>query len=108
MRDVLQVRNEYRLRQWTQIIRQCQSSGLTNREYCAQNGISEKTYYYWLKKIRTALAEKEAPHLIRLEDMSADEPEDMIHIRFRSAALTLPADTNVEAIAAVLHSLQQL
>lgn len=108
MRDVLQVRDEYRFQQWTQIIQQCQSSGLTNKEFCEQNGISEKTYYYWLKKIRTALAEKETPHLVRLDDMSTDEPDEMIHIRFRSANLTLPADTNVEAIAAVLRSLQQL
>ena len=108
MRDVLQVRDEYRFQQWTQIIQQCQSSGLTNKEFCEQNGISVKTYYYWLKKIRTALAEKETPHLVRLDDMSTDEPDEMIHIRFRSANLTLPADTNVEAIAAVLRSLQQL
>ena len=97
-----------RLQQWTQIIQQCKSSGLTNKAFCAQNGISEKTYYYWLKKMRTALAEKEAPHIIRLEDTPTDEPEDMIHIRFRSANMTLPAGTNVQAIAAVLQSLQQL
>lgn len=52
--------------------------------------------------MRTALAEKEAPHIIRLEDTPTDEPEDMICIRFRSANLTLPADTNVQVIAAVL------
>lgn len=108
MGDVLQVRNEYRFQQWTQIIQQCQSSGLTNKEFCAQNGISEKTYDYWFKKIRTALAEKEVPHLVRLDDMPADEVDDMIHIRFRSANLLLPAGTNVESIAAVLRSLQQL
>ncbi|WP_317322230.1 IS66 family insertion sequence element accessory protein TnpA, partial [Subdoligranulum variabile] len=108
MGDVLQIRDGYRLQQWTQIIQQCKSSGLTNKAFCAQNGISEKTYYYWLKKMRTALAEKEAPHIIRLEDTPTDEPEDMIHIRFRSANMTLPAGTNVQAIAAVLQSLQQL
>ena len=108
MGDVLQIRDGYRLQQWTQIIQQCKSSGLTNKAFCAQNGISEKTYYYWLRKMRTALAEKEAPHIIRLEDTPMDEPEDMIHIRFRSANMTLPAGTNVQAIAAVLQSLQQL
>lgn len=65
MGDVLQVRNEYRFQQWTQIIQQCQSSGLTNKEFCEQNRISVKTYYYWLKKIRTALAEKETYGLLR-------------------------------------------
>ena len=44
MEDVMQVRNEYRRQQWAQIIRECQSSGLSNNEYCRQHGISEKTY----------------------------------------------------------------
>lgn len=108
MGDVLQIRDGYRLQQWTQIIQQYKNSGLTNKAFCAQNEISEKTYYYWLKKMRTVLAEKEAPHIIRLEDMPTDELEDMIHILFRSANLILPADTNVQAIAAVLQSLPQL
>ena len=62
--------------------------------WALQSGLIFYAYYYLLKKIRTALAEKEAPHIIWLEDTPTDEPEDMIHIRFRSANLTLPADTN--------------
>ena len=69
MGDVLQIRDGYRLQQWTQIIQQCKSSGLTNKAFCAQNRISEKTYYYWLKKMRTAVAEKEGPHIISLQDI---------------------------------------
>ena len=45
MADVLAVRNELRLQNWMEIIRECQESGLTNKEFCAQRGISEKTYY---------------------------------------------------------------
>ena len=45
MADVLAVRNEYRLQTWTEIIRECRKSGLSNREFCAQRGIGEKTYY---------------------------------------------------------------
>ena len=45
MEDVLAVRDEYRLQGWAEIIRECQASGVTNRAFCAQRGISEKTYY---------------------------------------------------------------
>ena len=31
MENVIQVRNEYRRQQWTQIIRDCQNSGLSNK-----------------------------------------------------------------------------
>lgn len=63
MADVLAVRNEYRLQNWMEIIRECQASGLSNREFCSQRGISEKTYYYWLRKVRTAAATIIEPQL---------------------------------------------
>ena len=34
------------------MIQQCNSSGLTKREWCRQNGISTKTFYYRQKQIR--------------------------------------------------------
>ena len=105
MGDVIQVRNEYRKQQWTQIIRECQSSGLSNKEYCQQQGISEKSYYYWLRKLRNAAAGS-LPQIVEMEAPAAIE--DRVYIRFRGAELTLPAGTDVEAIAAVLRSLQQL
>ena len=104
MESVIQVRNEYRKQQWTQIIRECQNSGLSNKEYCRQQGISEKTYYYWLRKLRSEAAEG-IPQIVEVEPPAN---EDKVYIRFRGAELALPAGTDVEAIAAVLRSLQQL
>ena len=49
---------QVRMQNWIEIIRECQASGLTNKEWCEQNGVSEKSYYYHLAKIRKlALAE---------------------------------------------------
>ena len=36
MVDVLAVRNELRLQNWTEIIREYPESGMTNKEFCAQ------------------------------------------------------------------------
>ena len=104
MENVIQERNEYRRQQWTQIILECQNSGLSNKEYCRQNGISEKAYYYWLRKLRNAAAEG-IPQIVEMEPPAV---EDKVYIRFRGAELALPGGTDVEAIAAVLRSLQQL
>ena len=106
MEDMLQVREEYRLQQWRQIVQQCRESGLNNRDFCRQNGITEKTYYYWLRKLRMAAAGKDTPQIIELE--GHDPGEDMIHIRFRNAEMTLPAGTDADAITAILRSLQKL
>ena len=84
----------------------CKESGLSTREYCRQNGISEKTFYYWLRKLREAAIDKQ-PELVALPegDRSAD---DMIHIRFGAAVLELPAKADAEAIATLLQALQRL
>lgn len=59
--------HEVRLNQWKRIIEQCQSrpEGQTARQWLAENGIQEKTYYYWLRRIR-----KEAYSQMSDENMS--------------------------------------
>ena len=48
---------------WMEIIRQCQSrpDGTTAKDWMYQNGISEKSYYYWLRKFRKEAFEKIPP-----------------------------------------------
>jgi len=49
---------QVKLQYWLDVIRQCRASGLTNQAWCEQHGISLKSYYYWIAKIRKlALAE---------------------------------------------------
>ena len=90
MADVLAVRNEYRMQSWSAIIRECEESGLSNREFCSQRGISEKTYYYWLRKMRTAAAAVIEPQLVRVD----------------RTELKLPEDVDLKALAAFLNALR--
>ena len=99
MEDILQVREEYRLQQWGQIVQQCRESGMSNRDFCRQNGITEKTYYYWLRKLRMAGASKESPRLVELE--RPDSARDRIHIRFRDAEMPLPSGAGAGVITAI-------
>ena len=105
MADILAVRDEYRLQEWTQIHQRYRESGLSNREFCRQNGIAEKTFYYWLRKLREA-AIKHKPELVALPE-GGNPMDDMIHIRFGGAVLELPAKTNATAIASLLQALQK-
>ena len=101
MADVLAMRSEYRLQQWAQVVKACNASGLSNREYCRQHNISEKTYYYWVRRLRQAAAsqiEARTPTLVPLEPAPATvcpEADDMLYIRFRGAELTLPGRTDI-------------
>lgn len=43
--------HEIRLQEWTERVRACKSSGKSIRVWSAENGINEKTYYYWQKQV---------------------------------------------------------
>ena len=107
MADVLAVRNELRLQNWMGIIRECQESGLTNKEFCAQRGISEKTYYYWLRKIRSTAVEAIQPQLVRLEDNAGRTSGNMIQIRYGEAELKLPEAVDLKAVMVLLNALRR-
>ena len=108
MADVLAVRDEYRAQSWAMVIRECQASGLSNREFCRQRGIVEKTFYYWLRKLREQAIENtpSVPALVPLETDS--KPAEMLHIRFKGAELSVPETVDMDAVAALLKSIQSL
>ena len=106
MGEVLAVRDAYRAQEWAMLIQECNASGLTKREFCQQRGISEKSFYYWLRKLRTQMVESAAPQLVQLEPVPA--AEDILQIQYRGAELKLPAGVDMNAVAALLCSIQSL
>ena len=106
MADVLAVRDEYRIQQWAVLIQECSASGLTNKEFCRQRGKSEKSFYYWQRKLRRQIVEATSPQLVQLEPQP--ETDDMLQIQYRGAELRLPGSVDLEAVAALLRSIQSL
>ena len=49
-----QITHRVRAEEWKAIIEQCQArpEGQTAKQWLADNGISDKKYYYWLRKLR--------------------------------------------------------
>ena len=108
MADVLAVRDKYRAQTWAMLIQECNNSGLTKREFCQQRGISEKSYYYWLRKFRSQIAETAVPQLVQLEPAPVPLQDDMLQIQYRGAELKLPSSVDMDAVSALLRSLQSL
>ena len=106
MADVLAVRDEYRAQQWAMLIRECKASGMSNKEFCIQRGVSEKSFYYWQRKFREQVLEAASPQLIQLEPGPA--PAELLQISFRGAELTLPVGVDMDAVSAILRSIQSL
>ena len=88
MGDVLATRNEYRARIWTQFIRECEASEMTNTKFCQQRGIPEKSYYCWLQKLRKQAVAAAVSQRIPLKPVTL--PENGLRIEFRGAQLVLP------------------
>ena len=42
---------------WLELITQCRSSGLTDRQWCIENGISVSTFYYHVRALRKKACE---------------------------------------------------
>ena len=43
---------------WTARITACCGSGMTVREWCRENDLSEKTYYYWQRRLFDTLSQQ--------------------------------------------------
>ena len=106
MADVLAVRDEYRAQNWAMLIQECNNSGLTKREFCQQRGISEKSFYSWLRKLRSHMAESSGPQLVQLDPVPMQQ--DMLEIQYRGAELKLPAGVDIGAVSALLRAIQTL
>ena len=49
---ITDVKREVRLHEWKMQIEAQQASGTTVQQWCADNGINPKTYYYRMRKVR--------------------------------------------------------
>ena len=48
-----------RLANWAARIMACRGSGMTVRAWCQESGLSEKTYYYWQRRLFQTLSEQQ-------------------------------------------------
>lgn len=49
------IAKQYQLKQWTQMISECRSSGIRVQDWCEQNNITKANYYYRLRRVREAM-----------------------------------------------------
>lgn len=66
---------------WTDIIRQCNQSGIAKSEWMRQNNISEKSYYYWQKKLR----DEAVVMMMEEESTNQNDREDNRFVELTSA-----------------------
>ena len=65
---------DQRLAVWTQRIADCRSSGKGVKHWCQENVISEKTYYYWQRRIFKMAQERQSPEFAELHSFRPVSP----------------------------------
>lgn len=88
------------LKEWKGHIEEYRASGLSAREWCERNGVSQHKLRYWLQRSR------EYPEKIdwtRVEITDSDVCEDGVSIRIGAARIEVRMGFNRALLSDVLH-----
>ena len=108
MNKIAKVKKEIKLAQWADMVRQRNESGLTVTDWCKQNGINIKTYYYRLKRVRQAVcSEKEWHDIVPVEPIAGTEiTAEKIELSIGDVKISLPDDFNESTLKRLLGVLR--
>ena len=107
MEQSLQVMSKQeRLENWTARIMACRSSGMTVRAWCQENGLSEKTYYYWQRRLFQALSEQQAAHETAFAEVTPPVCSGNVAVTVRIAGAV--ADIHSGADAATVETVLRI
>ena len=114
MDKVSKTKKEFRLKQWSRIIKSCQVSGMTAAAWCEKNNINVKSYYYWLKKIRAqawesyALVHSQSNQQIFPVALKQTSQNASITIHFSSISIDIHEGAARDTIETVLSALKSI
>ena len=65
MDKLTETTQNHKLGLWISRIKECRCSGMTVQQWCDQQHIGVKTYYYWMRKIKRQLLDASLPDLVK-------------------------------------------
>lgn len=102
MDKVTMVKQAIREAEWTDRIRECRNSGMLVTEWCKQNGINPKTYYYHLRRVWAKLCEQ-----VPVPVGQMNEPaKAAVTIHRGDWSVEIANGTSIETIEALIRALK--
>ena len=89
---------------WSKRITDCKNSGMRPGEWCEENGINVKTYYYWHNKIRKLVSQQTEFFEVPAAPGRRDVPSATIRVGIAEADIYSGADA--EMIRAICKALK--
>lgn len=102
MDKIAVVKREVRHAEWAAQVQECRNSGLTVQQWCDQNGIGIKTYYYRLRKLREDVCQQ-VPFPIG--SVEAPAPRGAVTVHANNMTIEIADGTSDQTIAAVIRAL---
>ena len=109
---ISEVKQEYQLQEWSGMLRQRKESGLSVKDWCLEQGISEHSYYYRLRRLRQmACTALEQAQPVQLAEVPLTPKPEESHAKLRLTTKTgtleiMDADRSVldQVLRAMLHA----
>lgn len=108
MNETAKMKKEVKLAQWAEMVRSRSESGLTVTDWCKQNGINIKTYYYRLKRVRQAVCNEIEQHDIVPVELTAETEitTEKIELSIGDVKISLPDNFNESTLKRLLGVLR--
>ena len=120
MSEIMEIRQQVRLNQWSAMVQEREDSGLSVKAFCKQAGIATKTYYYRLRRLREAAINQtqfgtvqpamSQPELVQYTPSVGYVPEpapQSIVIKTIDTTIEIPVNTQPDVVAAAVSFLRQ-
>jgi len=111
--DTRKVKTEYRMGQWTQLLREKAGTGESISVFCNRIGVNKNTYFYWQKKLREAAAvvlesSESSPQSWALAVQTPQPKSSEITIEINGCRITITPETNAEFLAKICRTLKNI
>ena len=100
--NVRSIDSEIKLKQWTEIIRECRNSSQSVRSWCIEHDVDEKRYYYWLRKIREQACKSMEPAV------SFQQVVPIIKLHIDKITVEISDGMSQETISYVLNGIKDI
>ena len=104
------IKEKIRHRKWQEMYESYLSSGKNVTEWCAENGISKKTFYYRLRQIRKDMIETAESHdIVPITTVTEQTrvTDASIKIQGSGISIELPVEISPEVLTAAIRGMRQ-
>lgn len=104
-KSLQQLNRRDRIEVWSKRVSECRSSGMSVQQWCEENGINSKTYYYWQRKLFELTVEQSNPVFVEMPVQS----DSMAAATIRSGELSVEIQQSAdrELICAIVRALKE-